>query len=223
VTRLTHDKELADAVHCGLGDAACPERVAAELFDLQSRPPGCVFEELADRIPVQAAPRYMSVAANGPEARAFNNSSLVESLTQCAARALLVRLRPADGDDDTVGGELQVTYIDEGKLRAAKSTCESNQNKSCVSKAEQVLTAGGKVSEKVREKGGSMTRAMHLSLLRIPPQRSKGTPRSGAGGDEHIQFHPFIPVLCCRNRALRTKPERLIRRNPVKFPVDNPV
>ena len=52
VTRLAHDDELADAVHGGLGDAACPDRMPAELLDLQSRPAGCTLEELADGISV---------------------------------------------------------------------------------------------------------------------------------------------------------------------------
>ena len=80
VTRLTHDDELADAVHRGLGDAACPERVAAEIFDLQSRPAGGALEELADRIGVQATPGYMTVSSNGTEDRAFSNPGPVEPL-----------------------------------------------------------------------------------------------------------------------------------------------
>ena len=38
VPRLTHDDELADAVHRGLGDAACPERMPAELLRLSIPP-----------------------------------------------------------------------------------------------------------------------------------------------------------------------------------------
>jgi hypothetical protein len=57
VIRLTYDDELTDAVHRGLGDAACPERMAAELLDLQSSPACGTFEALGDRIGVQAAPR----------------------------------------------------------------------------------------------------------------------------------------------------------------------
>lgn len=58
--RLTRDGELAHTVHRGLGHAAGPERVAAELLDLQSRPAGCTLEELVNRIGVQAAPRNMA-------------------------------------------------------------------------------------------------------------------------------------------------------------------
>ena len=99
--------------------AACPERVPAELLDLQSGSPGCALEEFADRIGVQAAPRDVTVAADRPEDRAFRNPGLVEPLTQRADRAgivtgsegqphfasgaLLVCLGFADGDDDTVG------------------------------------------------------------------------------------------------------------------------
>jgi len=57
VTRLTHDDELQDAVHRCLGDAACPERMPAELLHLQSRPACFTLQELVDRIPVQAASR----------------------------------------------------------------------------------------------------------------------------------------------------------------------
>jgi hypothetical protein len=143
VPSLPHDHELPEAVHGGLGDPACTEGVPAEFLHLQSRPACCTLEELADRIPVQAAPRYMTISSNGTEDRAFSNRGPVEPLAQRADRArilagteghthfpsgaLLVCLRLADGDDDTVGGELQVTYIDEGKLRTAKSACESKR------------------------------------------------------------------------------------------------
>ncbi len=117
--------KLADAVHGGLGDAARPERVASELLDLQSRPAGCTLEELADRVPVQAAPRNMTVSSNGPKDRAISNPGPVEPLAQRTDRAgiltgaegqthfpsgaLLVCLRFTDGDNHTVGGELEVT------------------------------------------------------------------------------------------------------------------
>ena len=87
VARLAHDDELPHAVHRGLGDAACPERVPAELLDLQSRPAGCTLEELADRVSVQTAPRNMTVSSNGPEDRAFSNPGPVEPLAQRADRA----------------------------------------------------------------------------------------------------------------------------------------
>jgi len=115
VTRLTHDDELAHAVDRGLGHAASPEGVPAELLHFQSRPAGCTLDELADRIPVQAAPRNMTESSNGPKDRTFRNSGLVEPLAQRADRtriltgtdgqthfpsgALLVRLRFADADD----------------------------------------------------------------------------------------------------------------------------
>ncbi len=52
VARLTHDDELAHAVHRRLSDATCTERVPAELLHFQSRPTGCALEELADRVSV---------------------------------------------------------------------------------------------------------------------------------------------------------------------------
>jgi hypothetical protein len=98
--------------------------VPSELLDLQSRPTGCTLEEFADGIGVQAAPRNMTVSLNGLEDRASSNCGPVEPLTQCTDRArirtgtegqahfpsgaLLVCLRFTDGDDDTVGGELEV-------------------------------------------------------------------------------------------------------------------
>jgi hypothetical protein len=119
VPRLTHNDELADAIHRRLGDASGAEGVAAELLDLQSRPAGCALQELADGIPVQAAPRNMTVSLNGPEDRAFSNRGPVEPLAKRADRAriltgtegqthfpsgaFLVCLRFADGDDDAVG------------------------------------------------------------------------------------------------------------------------
>ena len=119
VARLAHDDELADAVHRGLSHAACPERMPTEFLNLQSRPAGCALQELADRIGVQAAPRNMTVSSDGPEDRAFSNCGPVEPLAQradgariltrtegqthLASRALLVCLRFADGDDDSVG------------------------------------------------------------------------------------------------------------------------
>jgi hypothetical protein len=67
----------------------------------------------------------MSLAADRTEDRAFSNRGLVEPLAQRTDRAsvgartkgqanfssgaLLVRLRFGDADDDTVGGELQIT------------------------------------------------------------------------------------------------------------------
>jgi hypothetical protein len=131
----------------------------AELLDLQSRPAGCTLEELADGIGVQAAPRNMTVSSNRPEDRAFSNPGPVKPLAQSPDRAriltgtkgqanflfgaLLVCLRFGDVDDDTVGGELQVIYMDTGQLRAVESSRESGQNQSCVSKAQKVLTPGG--------------------------------------------------------------------------------
>jgi len=50
VARLLHDDELAHAVHGGLGDAACPKRMPAELLDLQSGPRCSPLQELADEI-----------------------------------------------------------------------------------------------------------------------------------------------------------------------------
>ena len=99
----------------GKGDA---ERMATELVHPHSRPARCTLEELADRIPVQAAPRYMTVSSNGTEDRAFSNPSPAEPLAQRPDRAsigarpkgqayfpcgaLLVCLRFAGADDDTV-------------------------------------------------------------------------------------------------------------------------
>jgi hypothetical protein len=108
---------------------------------------------------VQAAPRDMSIADDRPEDRAFSNPGPVEPLperadrtriltcsegqTHFASGALLVRLRLADVDDDTVGGELQVIYMDTGQLRAPESSRESGQNQSCVSKAQRRLSSAG--------------------------------------------------------------------------------
>jgi hypothetical protein len=94
-------------------------------LDLQPGSPGGTLQELADRIGVQAAPRNVTIAADRPEDRAFSNPGPVEPLAQqtdragvrtgtegqthFASRAFLVRLRFADGDDDAVGGELEVT------------------------------------------------------------------------------------------------------------------
>lgn len=90
--------------------------MSAELLYLQSRPAGCTLEELADGIGVQAAPRNMTISANGPEVRASANRGPVKPLAQRAVRerfltgskgqtqfpssALRVCLRLADGDDD---------------------------------------------------------------------------------------------------------------------------
>lgn len=90
VAGLAHDDELADAVHRGLGDAARPERVAAEFLDLQSRSAGGAFEQLADRIGVQAAPGHMTVSSDGTEDGAFSNPGPVEPLAQRADRASVV-------------------------------------------------------------------------------------------------------------------------------------
>jgi hypothetical protein len=108
---------------------------------------------------MQAAPRDVTVSSYGPEDRAFNNSGPVEPLSQradrasvvacsegqahLASRAFLVCLRFADGDNDAVGGELEVTYIDTCKLRAAKSARESDEDKCGVPKAEDVFAPGG--------------------------------------------------------------------------------
>jgi hypothetical protein len=159
VAGLLHNDELSYTVHGGLGDATSPERVAAELLDLQSGSPGCALEELADRIGVQAAPRNMTVLSNSPEDRALRNPGLVEPLTQrtdragiwtgtegqtqLASGAFLVCLRFADGDDDAVGRELEVRYMDTGELRPAKPARESDQDECAVPKAEKVLTSGG--------------------------------------------------------------------------------
>lgn len=82
VPRLTHDDELADAVHGRLGDAACPERMPGELLDLQSRPACCTLQQLADGILVQASPRYMTVAADRPEDGTVGNSGSGEPLPE---------------------------------------------------------------------------------------------------------------------------------------------
>ena len=168
VTRLLHDDELVNAVHRGLRDAECPERMPAERPHPQSHPAGCTLEELADRIPVQAAPRYMTVSSNGTEDRAFSNRGPVEPVAQrpdwasiltrtegqthFPSGALLVCLRFADGDDHAVGREFQVTYIDAGQLRPAKSSRKSDQDKCGVPKAEKVFTAGGDNPADVRRK-----------------------------------------------------------------------
>jgi hypothetical protein len=159
VTRLLHDDELADAVHRGLGDAACPERMPAGLLDLQSRPAGCTLEELADGISVQAAPRDVTVSSNGPEDRTISNRGPVEPLAQrtdgtriltgsegqayVSSGALLVCLRLANADDDAIDGELEVTYIDGGQLRAPKSSRKSGQHQCGVSNPEKVSAPGG--------------------------------------------------------------------------------
>ena len=158
VTRLAHNHKLPHTVHRGLRDASGAERVSAELLDLQSRPAGCTLEELADGVLVQAAPRYMTVSSNGTEDRAFSNPGPVEPLAQRSDRAsvgarpkgqshfasctLLVSLRLADVDD-TVGGELEVTSIDEGKLRAAKSARETDQDKCGIPEGEKIFAPGG--------------------------------------------------------------------------------
>src|SRR5665213_1848823 len=108
----------------------------------------------------------MSIAADRPEDGTVGNSGSGEPLPETADRtriltgsegqthfssgALLVRLRLADADDDTVGGEFEVTCIDEGKLRAAKSTRESYQNNRGVTESDQVPAPGGNDPADVR-------------------------------------------------------------------------
>ena len=86
----------------------------------------------------------MTVSPNRPEDRTFGNPGPVEPLPERADRAsvvtgtkgqphfpssaFLVCLRLADGDDDAVGEQFEVTYIDNGQLRAAKSARESYQH-----------------------------------------------------------------------------------------------
>ena len=158
VTRLTHDDELADAVHRRLGHASGAEGVPAELDRPSIRPSCSSLQELSNGVFVQAASRDMSIAADRPEDRAFSNPGPVEPLTQRSDRAslltrpkgqahfpsgaLLVRLRLADVDDDTVGREFQIIYIDTGQFRSPEAARESDQHQSCVSKAEQVLAPG---------------------------------------------------------------------------------
>lgn len=172
VPRLTHDDELADAVHRGLSHAACPERMPTEFVDLQSRPHRCTLQKLADRILVQAAPRNMTVSLNGPEDRAFSNPGPVEPLAQrtdgtriltgsegqayVSSGALLVCLRLANADDDAIDGELEVTYIDGGQLRAPKSSRKSGQHQCGVSNPEKVSAPGGDDPADVWERGLSV-------------------------------------------------------------------
>jgi len=138
VAGLAHDDEFPNAVHCCLRDASGAEGVPAERLNVHSGPRSSTLQELADRIGVQAAPRYMTVSSHGPEDGAIGNPGPVEPLperadrasiltrskgqTHLASRALLIRLRFADGHHDAVGGELEVTYIDTRQLRAAKAS-----------------------------------------------------------------------------------------------------
>ena len=105
VTRLTHDDELAQTVHRGLGNAA--------------RPAGCTLEELADRIGVQATPRYMTVSLNGRKTGPSRVAAVsshwrsgadrtrfltgTEGKTHFSSGALLVSFRLANLVDDAVG------------------------------------------------------------------------------------------------------------------------
>jgi hypothetical protein len=159
VTRLLHDDELAHAVHRRLGHASGAEGVPAEWINVHSGPSCSSLQELSNRVFVQAASRDMSIAADRPEDGTVGDFGSGEPLPERADRTrfltgtegqshfasctLLVRLRSADGDDDTVRGELQVIYMDTGQLRTPESSRESGQNQSCVSKAKKVLTPGG--------------------------------------------------------------------------------
>ena len=118
----------------------------------------------------------MSIAADRTEDWTVGNSGSGEPLAERVDRTrfltgskrqalfpsggLLVGLRFSDGDDDAVGGELEVTLGYTCQLRPAKSARESDQHQSCVSKAEQVLAPGSDDPPDVsREKRG-------LSVLR---------------------------------------------------------
>ena len=87
VACLLHEDELADAVHGGLGHAARPERVPAELLDLQSRPAGCALEELADRI---------SSERRNPPANPTSTRATSRSPSRSSRRAAMIRRMSAE-------------------------------------------------------------------------------------------------------------------------------
>ena len=119
VTCLAHDDELPHAVHRRLGHASGAEGVPAERINIHSGPSCSSLQELADGILVQTSPRDMAIAPNRPEDRALSNPGPVEPLAERADRAsvgarpegqthfpsgaLLVCLRFANADDDTLG------------------------------------------------------------------------------------------------------------------------
>ena len=158
-TRLAHDD-------CGLGNASGAEGVPAERINTHSGPTCSSLQEPSNRVSVQTASRDMSIAADRPEDGTVGNSGSSEPLleradrariltgsegqTHFSSRALLARLRFANADDDTVGGELQVIHMDTRQLRAAKSARESSQNDCGVTESDHVLAPGGDDSADVR-------------------------------------------------------------------------
>ena len=157
VARMAHNHKFPYAVHGALGNASCAEAVATECVHLLVGQRGGSLQELANRVLVQTASRYVSIPSDRTEDRSLFDPGLCEPATQCSDRAsllaapewqahltpatFLVSLRFAKVGSHSVGREFQVTYIDAGQFRPPKTTRESNQQQCTIPKSEQVLSS----------------------------------------------------------------------------------
>ena len=159
VAGLAHDVALADPVHRRLGDASGAQAMAAQRLRLQAGAAGGPLHDPADAVLVEAAAGGPAMAVNSAECGTIDDAGTGQPAAQgahrtgcvllpkgnadLAASCLLVGLRAAQVNDQTVLGEGEVGKFDRGQLRAAEGAGEADQNEFPVAEARERLGARG--------------------------------------------------------------------------------
>ena len=149
---LAHDIALADSVHGGLGDASGAQAMASQWFRLQTGAAGGALQDPADAVLVEPATGDLANPVDPAKDGSGGDARRGEPMAQCADRAsllllpkgnadlaagcLLVGLRAAQVDDETVLGEREVGEVDRGELGAAEGAGEADENERPVAEAQ---------------------------------------------------------------------------------------
>ncbi len=155
VPGLAHDVALVGAVHRCLRRAAGAQRVPAQGLCLHPRAPCSPLQNPADRRAMDAARGEIAVTIDGakdgprfdmrflqPPAQRTDRTRrrvLPERNTDLPAACLLIRLRAAQIDDQSVPAERDIGEIDGRELGAAKRAREAGQDQRAIARTGEIL------------------------------------------------------------------------------------